>query len=107
MARLSDSEKDFVSSQLTEANSAADTAAGPEAQGAHLIDARGVSPPLPLLRAHRALRAVQPGQLVKVITSTQQSLREFQALVKFVAGYELVSQTERNGEYVHLLRRRR
>lgn len=105
MSRLSDGEKEFVSSQMP-LESAQETTVR-DAQGAHLIDARGISSPLPLLRAHRALRGMQPGQLLKVTTTGQHTVAEFQALVKYVTGYELVSQDERNGEVVHLLRRRR
>lgn len=71
------------------------------------LDARGISPPLPVLRAHRALRGMPAGQLLKVLTTQPQSVAEFQSLVKHVPQYELVSQEEKDGEYVHLLRRRR
>jgi tRNA 2-thiouridine synthesizing protein A len=71
------------------------------------IDARPLSPPLPMLRAHRALRGMQPGELLSVLTSQPQTVAEFQAMVKFVPGYELVGQEEENGDYVHLLRKRR
>jgi tRNA 2-thiouridine synthesizing protein A len=73
-----------------------------------VIDARGVSPPLPLLRAHRALRNMEVGQVLKVLTDQPQALAEFQAMVKHVPGYELLSQHEEApGEQVLLLRRRR
>ena len=84
--------------------------AGPAPNGAthQVIDARGISPPLPILRAHRALRLMEAGQVLKVLTSQEQTLAEFQALVKHVPGYELLSQQEQPaGEYVHLLRKRR
>jgi tRNA 2-thiouridine synthesizing protein A len=74
----------------------------------HVIDARGVSPPLPLLRAHRALRNMEVGQVLKVLTSQPQAVAEFQAMVKHVPGYELLSQQEEApGEHAILLRRRR
>ena len=71
------------------------------------LDVRGISPPLPVLRAHRALRAMQVGQVLRVLASQQQSLAEFQSLVTHLPQYELVSQDEKDGEYVHLLRKRR
>jgi tRNA 2-thiouridine synthesizing protein A len=106
---MSDGEKEFVSSQLpleSAPAAKADTGAR-DAQGAQVIDARSLSAPLPLLRAHRALRAMQPGQLLKVVTTGTQTLPEFQALVKYVVGYELVAQEERGDEITHVLRRRR
>lgn len=71
------------------------------------LDARGLSSPLPVLRAHRVLRGVQPGQVVKVLTSHAHTLAEFQSLVKHVPGYELLSQEESGGDFVHVLVRRR
>lgn len=112
MSRLNQGEREFVTdfgevSPTTPADLSADRAA-PGARGAmQEIDARGVSAPLPLLRAHRALRGLQPGQELRVITSYAQSIAEFQALAKHVTSYELVSQEEIGDEFVHLLRRRR
>lgn len=84
-------------------------AAGPAAARPHqVIDARDIAPPLPILRAHRALRNMEVGQVLKVLTSQAQTVAEFQAMVKHVPGYELLSQQEEgSGEFVHLLRRRR
>jgi tRNA 2-thiouridine synthesizing protein A len=72
-----------------------------------VIDARDISSPLPILRAHRALRSMEVGQVLKVLTREEQTLAEFQAMVNHVPGYELLSQQDAGGEYVHLLRRRR
>jgi tRNA 2-thiouridine synthesizing protein A len=110
MSRLSRSEQEFVSE--FDDSTAATPASGAKARVSRAgvkqeIDARPLSPPLPLLRAHRALRAMQPGEVLCVLTSQPQTVTEFQAMVKFVPGYELVGQEEENGDYVHLLRRRR
>ena len=75
--------------------------------GAQEIDARADSAPLPLLRAHRALRSVRPGQEVRVVTSYVGSLAEFQALAKYATNCDLVSQDIVGDDYVHVLRRRR
>jgi tRNA 2-thiouridine synthesizing protein A len=71
------------------------------------IDARGISAPLPLLRAHRALRGMAPGEVLKVVTSHPQAVAEFQSMVSHVSGYELLGQEEAASGHVHLLRRRR
>jgi TusA-related sulfurtransferase len=109
MSRLSKGEKEFVS-DFGELQPGA--AAGPHAPhsimaGAHEIDARGISSPLHVLRAHRALRAMQPGQVLKVLTTSEQTIAEFQALAKYVVGYELVSQEQVGEEIIHVLRRKR
>lgn len=71
------------------------------------IDARGISSPLHILRAHRALRGMEAGEVLKVVTSSEQTVAEFQALSKFVVGYELVSQEQFGEEFVHVLRKKR
>ena len=60
-----------------------------------------------LLRAHRALRAMQPGQVLKVLTDSERTIAEFQALAKYVLGYELLSQEQIGDEVIHVLRRKR
>lgn len=71
------------------------------------LDARGLASPLPILRAHRALRAMQPQQVLKVVTSHPETIAEFQALAKYIPSYDLLSQDSGAGEFVHYLRRRR
>ena len=106
MSRLNQGEQEFVSGfgDLA-ARAPADT---PRPAGAmHELDARGISSPLHVLRAHRALRAMQPGQVLKVLTTSEQTIPEFQALVKYVVGYELLSQEQVGEEIIHVLRRKR
>ena len=79
----------------------------PGLAGAREIDARGVKAPLPLLRAFRALRTMEPGQDVRVITSDPGSLAQFQALAKFDTSFDLVSQDTVGDTFVHVLRKRR
>ena len=70
------------------------------------IDTRGLSCPLPILKAKKALAELQSGQLLKVLATDPSSIRDFQAFSK-QTGNELVEQqTLADGEYVHLLRRR-
>jgi tRNA 2-thiouridine synthesizing protein A len=115
MSRLSTGEQEFLSTstEAAPAATAAATAVPPEVSGANdgdaveTIDARGISAPLPLLHAHRALRTMKPGQQLRVLTSSKETLAEFQALAKYVVGYELLSQEESGNEVIHLLRRRR
>jgi tRNA 2-thiouridine synthesizing protein A len=98
MSRPSTDAKEPVSGPSSPAAAAADV---------QEIDARGISSPLHVLRAHRALRAMRPGQSLRVITSSEQTLAEFQALSKFVVAYELVSQEQFGDEFIHVLRKKR
>ena len=69
------------------------------------VDARGLNCPLPILRAKKALAAMESGQLLKVVATDAGSLRDFQAFCK-QTGNELVEQHTHEGETVHILRRR-
>ncbi|MBC5785328.1 sulfurtransferase TusA family protein [Ramlibacter sp. USB13] len=106
MSRLEQGEKEFVSGFGDLAPDAAASAAAEHGRTQE-IDARGISSPLHVLRAHRALRAMQPGEQLRVLTTSEQTIAEFQSLVKHVVGYELLSQEQIGDEVVHLLRRKR
>ena len=69
------------------------------------VDARGMNCPLPILKAKKALAAMQSGQLLKVVSTDTGSLRDFQALSK-QTGNELVEQQTVGDEFIHVLKRR-
>ena len=69
------------------------------------VDTRGLNCPLPILKAKKALAAMQSGQLLKVVATDTGSIRDFQAFAK-QTGNELVQQDTVGGEYIHILRRR-
>lgn len=96
-----------LSSGENELPSGASGSAVPAGSEVQEIDARGISSPLHVLRAHRALRGMRAGQVLRVITSSEQTLAEFQALSKYVVGYELVSQEQFGDEFIHVLRKKR
>ncbi|HEY0822468.1 MAG TPA: sulfurtransferase TusA family protein [Ramlibacter sp.] len=100
MNRLSSGEDEFVSDPGVAAQA-------PPAGEMQELDARGIGSPLHILRAYRALRAMKAGQLLKVLTSSGQTLAEFQALSKYLVGYELLSQEQVGDEFVHVLRKKR
>ncbi len=69
------------------------------------LDTRGLNCPLPILKAKKALTAMQSGQLLKVIATDQGSLRDFAAFAK-QTGNELVDQQTVGKEFVHVLKRK-
>jgi len=73
------------------------------------VDARGLTCPLPILRAKKALSDMQSGEILKVLATDPGSLRDFQAFAR-QTGNELVEQqtSEAQGadEFIHILRRR-
>ena len=69
------------------------------------VDARGLSCPLPILRAKKALADMQSGQVLKVVSTDPGSVRDFQAFSK-QTGNPLVGQQTSEREFVHYVRRR-
>ena len=69
------------------------------------LDTRGLNCPLPILKATKALAALQSGDVLKVLSTDPGSVRDFQAFAR-QTGNELVEQTSSGGDFVHLLRRR-
>ena len=102
MSRLSKGDQEFVSGF----GGLGLEPVGGQGAGMQELDVRGISSPLHVLRAHRALRAMQPGQVLKVMTTSAQTIAEFQALAKYVVGYELLSQEQVGDEVIHVLRRK-
>jgi TusA-related sulfurtransferase len=69
------------------------------------IDTRGLNCPLPILKAKKALTAMQSGQVLKVVSTDTGSVRDFAAFAK-QTGNELLSQTAEGSDFVHILKRR-
>ena len=69
------------------------------------LNARGLNCPLPILKAKKALTAMQSGQLLKVVSTDAGSVRDFQAFAK-QTGNELVQQTTQGEDFIHVLRRK-
>ncbi|MBI3383542.1 MAG: sulfurtransferase TusA family protein [Aquabacterium sp.] len=73
------------------------------------LDARGLTCPLPILKAKKALSDMHSGEVLKVLATDPGSVRDFQAFAR-QTGNDLVDQQAQQvagrDEYVHLLRRR-
>lgn len=73
------------------------------------LDARGLTCPLPILKAKKALSDMQSGEILKVLATDPGSVRDFQAFARQTGNDLLEQQTLQNDgkdEFVHLLRRR-
>ena len=73
------------------------------------LDARGLTCPLPILKAKKALSDMHSGEVLKVLATDPGSVRYFQAFAR-QTGNDLVDQqalqTANGDEFIHLLRRR-
>ncbi|WP_216797392.1 sulfurtransferase TusA family protein [Candidatus Vallotia tarda] len=70
------------------------------------VDTRGLTCPLPILRAKKALADMQSGQVLKVLATDPSSHQDFAAFTK-QTGNELIAVTACiNKTFVFLIRRR-
>ena len=69
------------------------------------VDASGLKCPLPILRAKKALAQLQSGQVLKVVTTDANAIRDFQAFCR-QTGNVLLAQVDQPGRVVHMLARR-
>jgi len=68
------------------------------------LDACGLRCPLPLLKAKLALRDMNPGEVLRVLTTDGGSVRDFQAYAQ-LSGHVLMAFTEKDGIYCYLLKK--
>jgi tRNA 2-thiouridine synthesizing protein A len=69
------------------------------------LDARGLNCPLPILRAKKALKDMQSGQVLKIVSTDPGSVKDFAAFAK-QTGNELLSQSDADKEYTFFMRRK-
>lgn len=69
------------------------------------LDASGLNCPLPILRARKALSDMERGQVLRVISTDQGSIKDFEAFSKQTHN-PLLSSGEEGGKYVFLIRKR-
>ena len=70
----------------------------------HLLDARGLNCPLPILKAKKALKDVPPGGTLEILATDPGAVADFAAFCR-TTGNELVEHSEDDGIYRFLLRK--
>jgi len=68
------------------------------------LDASGLNCPLPILRAKKAISALDAGQTLKIIATDPGSVKDFEAFCK-QTGNELVSSGEEEGKFVFAIKK--
>lgn len=73
------------------------------------LDVKGAKCPMPLVKSRKAVKSLEVGQVIKVVSTDRGSIPDFQGWAKTAKNVELLSQEEdqENGQnlYVHYLRR--
>ena len=70
-----------------------------------LLDVKGMSCPLPVLRANRALRSLEPGARLRVLATDRAAVADFRAFCR-ETGHALLSFSEEAGVFSFTIRRR-
>lgn len=68
------------------------------------LDAKGLNCPLPILRAKKAINALEAGQVLKIIATDPGSVKDFEAFCN-QTGNELLSSAEANGAFEFMIKK--
>jgi len=74
-----------------------------------ILDARGLNCPMPLVNARKEIGRLEPGQILKILSTDRGSVADFQGWAKVAKNIELVGQETETLEgasvYVHFVKR--
>jgi len=68
------------------------------------LDTKGLNCPLPILKAKKALVAMEPGKTLEVLSTDPGSIKDFAAFAR-TTGHEIVEQDEGDGVFRFVLKR--
>ena len=69
-----------------------------------VLDTRGLSCPIPVLRARKAMQKLTPGALIRVLATDPGAVKDMQAFCR-ASGHELLESRSQEGEFHFLLRK--
>ena len=69
-----------------------------------VLDAKGLNCPLPILKAKKALKTLESGNTLEVLSTDPGSVADFAAFCR-TTGNELVEQSEGDGVWTYLIRK--
>lgn len=69
------------------------------------VDAKGLSCPMPIVKAKKAIDTLQSGQLMEVHTTDKGSMNDFQAWVK-QSNHELIEAKEDKGVFKFIVKKK-
>ena len=70
-----------------------------------MVDARGLTCPLPLLKAKQGLKPLNNGDTLKVIATDPGSVRDFKSFAQLSPKVELMLVEETDDEFIYLLKK--
>jgi tRNA 2-thiouridine synthesizing protein A len=69
-----------------------------------MLDTKGLMCPLPVLRARKAMKALEPGQLIEVHATDPSSVQDFRYFCE-TTGDTLLDSSETDGVYIFKIRK--
>jgi len=69
-----------------------------------VLDAKGLNCPLPILKAKKALKSMDGGKTLEILSTDPGSVADFAAFCR-TTGNELVDQNEEGGVWTYLIRK--
>ena len=73
------------------------------------LDARGLNCPMPLVKARKQIGTLDPGKVLRVVSTDRGSINDFKGWAKIASNIELLAQeTEENDEgelFLHYVKR--
>ena len=69
-----------------------------------VLDAKGLNCPLPILKAKKALKSMEGGKTLEILSTDPGSVADFAAFCR-TTGNELVEQEEADGIWTYLIRK--
>jgi len=70
----------------------------------HELDASGLNCPLPILRAKKTLADMQRGKVLRIISTDQGSVKDFEAFSKQTHN-PLLSSSEQDGKFIFFIQK--
>lgn len=68
------------------------------------LDASGLNCPMPILRAKKALKDLNSGDVLRIIATDPGSVKDFEAFAK-QTGHQLLESTEEGGSFFYRLKK--
>jgi tRNA 2-thiouridine synthesizing protein A len=69
-----------------------------------VLDAKGLNCPLPILKAKKALKSLEAGNTLEILSTDPGSVADFAAFCR-TTGNELVEQSDADGVWTYLIRK--
>lgn len=68
------------------------------------LDASGLSCPLPVLKSKKAIKELEIGEILEIISTDNGSKKDIPAWTR-VTGQELIEEKEENGKFIFIVKR--